>query len=244
MHIMPINNYSATINSNNIRKNCSSIPSLSFGAHIDEDTFSKTMQTSFLDEYEPNEEGKIEDTNKFIKRQLTKDYRGCLPMHDADFGETAYYHDELRKYPEILAKIHLTQDDEGYLPMHDADLTKVLEIHDALKDQPEVLAQIHLTQDKSGNLPIHYAPVDVVREIHSVLKGQPEVIAMMHLTDNNEGNLPIDNSSYPKMCEIRRAIIDAALNSDLDADASIALLEGYNDDGRYTEAIEKLKQQL
>ncbi len=56
--------------------------------------------------------------------------------------------------------------------------------------------------------------------------------------------MPIHFANLEKTKEIYRAITNAALNSDLDTQTSIKLLESYNNDGRFTEAIRELKKQI
>ncbi len=179
---------------------------------------------------------------------LTKDKYNKLPMHSAGALTMAEIHRVLENQPEIIAQIHLTRGEYNQLPMHYSDICCMEKIHRALKNQPEVLAQIHLTQDAQGNLPIHLADIEQTEEIHKVLENQPEVIAQMHLTKNKRGELPIDchldyhyYDDTEMSNEIYRAITNAALNSNLDTDTSIKLLETYNKAGRYDEAIQELK---
>ena len=90
-------------------------------------------------------------------------------------------------------------------------------------------------------MPIHKATIEEMKNFHEALKEQPDVIAQMHLTKNEHGKLPIDFNTEKKK-EIHRAITYAALNSDLDINTSIKLLDEYNRTGIYTEAIQELKK--
>jgi len=266
MHIMKLGNYSVLLNQDYGVKKNNSVSTPNFGAHVNKDLFVRTLYMSkyLIKDSNGNlpihkaDLDKMLEIHKALKDQpeviaqmyLTKNSDGNLPIHTADLDKMLEIHKALKDQSEVIAKMHLTKDSYGNLPIHYASpyLNIIQEIHSALKNQPEVIAQMHLTKNKYGNLPMHYASpyLNIIQEILSVLEDKPKVIAKILLTKDRCDSLPLNYSdqSRKEAKVIHRVIVNAALNSDLDVKTSIELLEKYNHDDHYSDAIEELKKQL